>query len=105
MFTYNEKFTDRMRRIKIPLPQIDDKKKVEADVDKDRRYAIDAAIVRTMKSRKVLPHQQLVLEVVQQLTKMFKPDFKIIKKRIEDLIARDYLERDKDNPNVFKYMA
>jgi cullin 1 len=94
-----------MRRIKIPLPQIDDKKKVEADVDKDRRYAIDAAIVRTMKSRKVLPHQQLVLEVVQQLTKMFKPDFKIIKKRIEDLIARDYLERDKDNPNVFKYMA
>jgi len=23
------------------------------DVDKDRRYAIDAAIVRTMKSRKV----------------------------------------------------
>jgi len=58
-----------------------------------------------MKSRKVLPHQQLVLEVVQQLTKMFKPDFKIIKKRIEDLIARDYLERDKDNPNVFKYMA
>ena len=105
VFTYNEKFTDRMRRIKIPLPQIDDKKKVEADVDKDRRYAIDAAIVRTMKSRKVLPHQQLVLEVVQQLTKMFKPDFKIIKKRIEDLIARDYLERDKDNPNVFKYMA
>jgi cullin 1 len=58
-----------------------------------------------MKSRKVLPHQQLVLEVVQQLTKMFKPDFKIIKKRIEDLISRDYLERDKDNPNVFKYMA
>ena len=53
----------------------------------------------------MLPHQQLVLEVVQQLTKMFKPDFKIIKKRIEDLISRDYLERDKDNPNVFKYMA
>ena len=105
VFTYNEKFTDRMRRIKIPLPQINDKKKVQEDVDKDRRYAIDAAIVRTMKSRKVLPHQQLVLEVVQQLTKMFKPDFKIIKKRIEDLISRDYLERDKDNPNVFKYMA
>ena len=58
-----------------------------------------------MKSRKVLPHQQLVLEVVQQLTKMFKPDFKIIKKRIEDLISRDYLERDKENPNVFKYVA
>jgi hypothetical protein len=29
------------------------------DVDKDRRYAIDAAIVRTMKSRKIMQHQQV----------------------------------------------
>lgn len=63
------------------------------DVDKDRRYAIDAAIVRTMKSRKVLKHQELVMEVIQQLTRMFKPDMKLIKKRIEDLIQREYLER------------
>lgn len=52
-----------------------------------------------------LQHQQLVLEVVQQLSRMFKPDFKLIKKRIEDLIAREYLERDKDNPQLFKYLA
>lgn len=51
------------------------------DVDKDRRYAIDAAIVRTMKSRKVLAHQTLVMEVIQQLQRMFKPDLKLIKKR------------------------
>merc|ERR1719199_1108306 len=94
VFQFNAAFTDRMRRIKVPLPPVDEKKKVVEDVDKDRRYAIDAAIVRTMKSRKVLPHQQLVLEVVQQLNRMFKPDFKMIKKRIEDLIAREYLERD-----------
>jgi cullin 1 len=53
----------------------------------------------------VLQHQQLMLEVVQQLSRMFKPDFKLIKKRIEDLISRDYLERDKDNPQLFKYLA
>lgn len=104
-FRLNVKFTDRMKRIKIPLPPTDEKKKVIEDVDKDRRYAIDAAIVRTMKSRKVLQHQQLVLEVVQQLSRMFKPDFKLIKKRIEDLISREYLERDKDNPQLFKYLA
>ncbi|WIA23650.1 hypothetical protein OEZ85_000353 [Tetradesmus obliquus] len=104
-FKLNVKFTDRMKRIKVPLPPTDEKKKVIEDVDKDRRYAIDAAIVRTMKSRKVLQHQQLVLEVVQQLSRMFKPDFKLIKKRIEDLISRDYLERDKDNPQLFKYLA
>jgi hypothetical protein len=34
-----------------------------------------------------------------------QPDVKAIKKRIEDLISRDYLERDKDNANLFKYLA
>jgi len=104
-FKFNQKFTDKFKRIKVPLPPVDEKKKVIEDVDKDRRYAIDAAIVRTMKSRKVLQHQQLVLEVVQQLSRMFKPDFKVIKKRIEDLIAREYLERDAENPNQFRYLA
>lgn len=104
-FRLNVKFTDRMRRVKIPLPPVDERKKVVEDVDKDRRYAIDAAVVRTMKSRKVLKHQQLVLEVVQQLQRMFHPDFRLIKKRIEDLISREYLERDKEDPNTFKYMA
>ncbi|KAM3400921.1 hypothetical protein ACQJBY_000996 [Aegilops geniculata] len=84
---------------------IDEKKKVVEDVDKDRRYAIDASIVRIMKSRKVLGHQTLVMECVEQLGRMFKPDFKAIKKRIEDLITRDYLERDKENPNVYRYLA
>lgn len=51
---------------------MDERKKVVEDVDKDRRYAIDACIVRIMKSRKVLAHQQLVLECVEQLSRMFK---------------------------------
>ncbi|CAI0467384.1 unnamed protein product [Linum tenue] len=104
-FEFNTKFTDKMRRIKIPLPPVDEKKKVIEDVDKDRRYAIDASIVRIMKSRKTLCHQPLVMECVAQLGRMFKPDIKAIKKRIEDLISRDYLERDKDNPNLFRYLA
>lgn len=51
---------------------MDERKKVVEDVDKDRRYAIDAALVRIMKSRKVLGHQQLVSECVEHLSKMFK---------------------------------
>jgi len=59
--------------LQIPLPPVDDeKKKVIEDVDKDRRYAIDASIVRIMKSRKVLGYQQLVMECVEQLGRMFK---------------------------------
>nr|XP_043640334.1 cullin-1-like [Erigeron canadensis] len=104
-FEFNSKFTDRMRRIKIPLPPVDEKKKVIEDVDKDRKFAIDAALVRIMKSRKVLGYQQLVMECVEQLGRMFKPDVKVIKRRIEDLISREYLERDKDNASMFHYLA
>ena len=104
-FSLNENFTDRMHRIKVPMPSVDEKKKVIEDVDKDRRYAIDAALVRVMKARKSLKHQELVLEAVHQLSRMFKPDFKMIKKRIEDLIQREYIERDKDSPNIYNYVA
>ncbi|RRT63184.1 hypothetical protein B296_00006856 [Ensete ventricosum] len=64
-------FTSKMEGM-IPLPPVDEKKKVIEDVDQDRRYAIDASIVRIMKSRKVLGYQQLVMECVEQLGRMFK---------------------------------
>ncbi|KAH9794576.1 Cullin-1 [Citrus sinensis] len=78
--------------IKIPLPPVDKRKKFVEDVDKDRWYAIDAASVRIMKSRKVLGHQQLVSECIELLGRMFKPAVKAFKKRIEGLISQDYLE-------------
>ncbi|KAF3627384.1 putative dentin sialophosphoprotein-like isoform X1 [Capsicum annuum] len=101
-FEFNTQFTDKMRRIRVPLPPVDDRKKMVEEVGKDRRYAIDACLVRIMKAKKVLTHQQLILECVEQLSKMFKPDVKAIKKRIEDLITRDYLERDLENTNTYK---
>ncbi|KAI9114468.1 hypothetical protein K1719_014696 [Acacia pycnantha] len=105
MFEFNSRFTDRMRRIKIPLPPTNDRKKVVEDVDKDRRYAIDAVIVRIMKSRKVLGHQQLVLQCVEILSRTFRPNPKVIKMRIDNLISQDYLERVKDDSNTYKYLA
>ncbi|CAL4956644.1 unnamed protein product [Urochloa decumbens] len=105
VFEFNHKFTDKMRRIKVQLPPSDEKKKVIDDVNKDRRFAIDAALVRIMKSRKIMTHQNLVAECVEQLSRMFKPDIKMIKRRIEDLITREYLERDKDSANSYRYLA
>ena len=105
MFTFNEKFTDRSRRIKIGLPAMDDKKATIATVEHDRRHAIDAAIVRTMKTRKSLAYNDLVIEVVSQLKQKFIPEPKMIKMRIEGLIEKDYIERDKENAQVFRYVA
>lgn len=51
---------------------MDEVKKIVEDVDKDRRFAIDAIIVRIMKSRKVLGYQELVAECVEQQAHSFK---------------------------------
>ncbi len=61
--------------------------------------ALAAALTRAAR------RAQLMLEVVGQLQRMFQPDFRLIKKRIEDLIQRDYLERDKENANQYRYLA
>ena len=104
-FTLNTSFSDKMRKIKVPLPAQEDKKKVHEEVDKDREYLMDAAIVRIMKSRKQMHHHQLVHEVVQQLNKTFSPVPKQIKKRLEVLQEREYIERDADDPSRYKYLA
>lgn len=59
---------------------------------------IDAAIVRVMKTRKTLSHKLLVQELLIQLK--FPMRAQDLKKRIESLIDREYLERDEQNPNV-----
>ena len=58
--------------LQIRLPAHQERKKVVEDVDKDRRYIIDASIVRIMKSRKILSHQQLNAQIVEQLRQLFK---------------------------------
>ncbi|XP_058083811.1 cullin-1-like [Magnolia sinica] len=104
-FEVNSMFTDKKRKIKVPLPPMDEKKKAMEIVQNDRQCTIDAAIVRIMKSRKALSFQQLVTECMKQIDHMFRPDFKLVKRRIEALIHRDYLEREQDNPNAIRYIS
>ena len=57
-----------------------------------------------MKTRKTMQHQELVAQVISQ-SLFFKPAPKDIKKRIEDLISREYLERDATDTTRYTYLA
>nr|CAG4649961.1 EOG090X01NX [Sida crystallina] len=106
-FSYNKDFTNKLFRIKINQIQLkettEEQKATEERVFQDRQYQIDAAIVRIMKMRKTLTHNLLITELYNQLNFPVKPAD--LKKRIESLIDRDYMERDKDNPNQYNYVA
>ncbi|CAM6081663.1 unnamed protein product [Calypogeia fissa] len=104
-FTINTEFSAKMKRVKMSLPTVEEKKKVTQEVDKDRRYAIEASIIRIMKSLKVLPYQQLLNNCIGQLEAKFKPDLKVMKRIVEDLISREFLERDTQDATIFRYVA
>lgn len=106
-FSCNDDFRHKLFRIKINQIQMKETVEEQAStterVFQDRQYQIDAAIVRIMKMRKTLSHNLLVSEVYNQLKFPVKPAD--LKKRIESLIDRDYMERDKENPNQYNYVA
>ncbi|KAL9007721.1 MAG: hypothetical protein Q9173_007072 [Seirophora scorigena] len=112
-FYFNERFTSQFQRIKVgvvasgnKVEDRDERQETEKRVDLERGQTIEAAIVRTMKQRKELKHQQLITEVIQQLTARFSPDVNLLKKKIESLIEREYLERVGDiNKPAYRYMA
>jgi hypothetical protein len=74
-------------------------------VEEDRRLFIQATIVRVMKSRKELFHTQLVQEVIEQSKSRFAPSVPMIKKSIEQLIEKQYIDRDKTVRDKYLYVA
>lgn len=78
---------------------------VQAQVESQRKTMTDAAIVRIMKARKSLDIGSLVMEAIRQLSVRFEPSSSDIKKRVEDLIERDYLERDAGDNKILVYCA
>ncbi|KAL8440423.1 hypothetical protein Efla_000311 [Eimeria flavescens] len=66
---------------------------VPASVEQDRNHLVEAAIVRVMKGRQRIMHNELVAEVCSHLAPRFLPSPALIKHRIEMLIDREYIQR------------
>ncbi|KAJ5901966.1 Cullin-1 [Penicillium taxi] len=97
IFSLNYNFKNKKIKINLNV-QIKTETKQEIEqthktVDEDRRLLLQSVIVRIMKSRKKMKHVQLVQEVIQQVKARFPPKIADIKKNIETLMEKDYMER------------
>lgn len=62
-----------------------------------RMLIIQAAILRTMKTRKKLNHGQLILECINQIRPHFELESIEVKRCIDVLLDKEYLERLEDD--------
>lgn len=131
-FTFNSEFVSKTIKIKAPVmvgqanrvEGDEERKQTEDRNDEHRGNVIDTVVVRIMKyvlapffisehltytynrARKTLTHQALLTQVIEQLAARFKPDIMMMKKRIESLIEREYLERVEDaSVPTYNYLA
>lgn len=108
-YTLNKNFKSKKIRMNLNLP-VKSETKQEAEethkvIDEDRKMYIQAAMVRIMKARKTMMHVALVNETITQLSSRFTPVIADIKKCIELLIEKEYLQRDSSDRQKFNYLA
>ncbi|GAA5956684.1 hypothetical protein JCM8115_000647 [Rhodotorula mucilaginosa] len=109
--TYELNLGFKSKKIRVPLnvpvkaEQKAESAEVMKHVDEDRKLLIQATIVRIMKSRKTMKHQQLIAETVDQLKARFQPRVPDVKKGIDAMLDREYIEREEGSRDTYRYLA
>eukprot|EP00834_Sanchytrium_tribonematis_P003766 NODE_157_length_15108_cov_0.423079.p14 type:complete len:114 gc:universal NODE_157_length_15108_cov_0.423079:7590-7249(-) len=107
VYSLNLNFTHKLVRISLANMALKETVKEDAEtkakVFQDRQHQVEAVIVRLMKSRKCISHDDLFNQTILDLK--FPLDNTLFKTRINNLIERDYLVRDTSDMNLYKYVA
>jgi len=108
-YDLNPNFKSKKIRVNLNMPIKAEVKAESSDVmktvDKDREYVIQATIVRIMKARKTMKNQPLIQEVISQISQRFSPKIPDIKKAIDTLLEKEYIERVEGTRDTFAYVA
>mmetsp|Transcript_6817 Transcript_6817/g.11308 ORF Transcript_6817/g.11308 Transcript_6817/m.11308 type:complete len:677 (+) Transcript_6817:301-2331(+) len=100
-------FSNKQFRIKINTIQMkettEEIEKTHEEVFRERHYQVDAILVRQMKARKTMSHNELMSGTLSQLR--FTARAADVKQRIESLIERDFMQRDPDVNSCYNYVA
>uniref|UniRef100_A0AC35TMT4 Cullin_Nedd8 domain-containing protein n=1 Tax=Rhabditophanes sp. KR3021 TaxID=114890 RepID=A0AC35TMT4_9BILA len=82
----------------------DDSEK-NASIESAKEFNLEEIIVRIMKARKEMRHQQLVSDMGEVVKKRFKPEISHVKRSIDVLIEKDYIKRDANERDLYQYLA
>ncbi|KAF8337679.1 Cullin, partial [Amanita rubescens] len=108
-YDLNTNFKSKNIRVNLNLPIKAEVRSEHSEVlkavDMERSYVIQATIVRVMKARKTLKNQELIQEVITQISPRFAPKIPDMKKAINILLEKEYIERIDGSTNTFAYVA
>jgi len=114
LFAANDAFMKRGTTVKlVPSSQKDkgdnlsagDIKSVNQSVEEDRKFWVQACIARIMKSLKEATYSTLIQRIHSEAANRFQPSTSLIKKSIEVLLEKSFIERKPETPDTYLYVA
>jgi hypothetical protein len=109
-YVLNKSFSHRKIRVKaIPNTPVGEScnvsKESTREVEEDRKMALQAAIVRVLKTRREILQNALQVEVQEMLKNQFVPSSTMLKTNIDILVQKEYLKRGESNDQLLIYVA
>ena len=81
------------------------RKQDNLEIQKSRKYEVQAALIRVMKAEKSCTEQQGLSKVISLLKDRFHPELRDLRREVESLIEQEYLQRDSSDRKMLTYLA